>query len=268
MGSLPTAVTSAEPLWIPFRVHAGQRVARDPRETRFEELRRLTTDGKAGPPVWDDSGATLRYVSPADCHAVVAVDLATGGVSQVRHETRLASLVGSDSHIPTGCKETRADANPSPRAIEPPSPVSLSGITNPDAWPTYAPDHAALAWQAPRQGSSNAAFDVFVAAPNGARPRAVTRDGLTNINPTFTHDGRQLVFASDRDATASGAALALYVVAPDGPGHANGGPLVLRVSWGTGDERAPRFSSDGRWLAFLSSRGGSGLDLYVARWRD
>lgn len=265
MGVLPTATTSAEPLWIPFRIAAGARVDADPRETHFEELRRLTTDGAAGAPVWDEQGSLLRFVSPGACHAVVTIDLANGRVSRVEHAEPLASLIGTDAHVPTGCAPPSSLA---PEAIAPVAPVSLGGVTNPEAWPTFTRDHRALAWQAPRAGSSDAALDIFIGAANGTRPRSLTRDGMTNINPTFCKDGRHLVFASDRDATAKGAALALHVIEPDGPLTSTGAPAIERISFGAGSERAPRFSPDGRWLAFLSSRGGRGLDLYVARWRD
>ena len=46
LGVLPTAVTTAEPLWIPERILAGAPHEADARESRLAELRRLTSPGE------------------------------------------------------------------------------------------------------------------------------------------------------------------------------------------------------------------------------
>jgi Tol biopolymer transport system component len=96
----------------------------------------------------------------------------------------------------------------------------------------------------------------------------VTFDGRGNGQPAFFPDSRQLIFASDRDSTAAAPRLALYRTDPEGPVVASGGTRIERITFAEGDDAAPVFSPDGRWLAFLSSRAGAGMDLYLARWRE
>ena len=82
-----------------------------------------------------------------------------------------------------------------------------------------------------------------------------------------------MIFASDMDAAPPSGGRApnfdLYVIDPDGPATATGGPAVERVTFAEGFDSSPRFSPDGRYLAFTSSlRGGEpgATNVFVARW--
>ncbi|MBM4377158.1 MAG: PD40 domain-containing protein [Deltaproteobacteria bacterium] len=275
MGALPTAVTSAEPLWVPFRVIAGTSVERDLREAHFGDLRRLTTGGMGGAPTWTADGRSLRYVAPDDCRVQLTVELDSGRIKRTEFAKALESVVTEDGLLEAECErasspEARSAAKSlsasEPTALLAPAPVAIGGITNPRSRPTFSHDHAWLAWQARADGAAEGTSAIFLSTSSGARPHAITRDGRANVHPTFTRKGRVL-YASDRDAAPGGSSLALHLVDPEGPATASGGPRVERVSWGSG-ERAPRVSPDGSWLAFLSTRGGAGWDLYVARWLD
>jgi len=82
LGKLPTAVTTAEPEWIPPRVLAGQQVERDGRERHFAELRQLTIEGAVlGSPAWSADGSKLLFAVAADvtgCSRIQLLDLKTG----------------------------------------------------------------------------------------------------------------------------------------------------------------------------------------------
>ena len=60
-----------------------------------------------------------------------------------------------------------------------------------------------------------------------------------NINPSWSPDGRQLVFESARHGNTT-----LYVINADGTGE-------RRLTFtGYGDDTHPAWSPDGRWIAF------------------
>lgn len=75
--------------------------------------------------------------------------------------------------------------------------------------------------------------------------RQITTSG-NNYTPTWTPDGRSIVFASDRFGTGN-----LFIVDRDG----FSGSLIL-PELGDSENRAPSVSPDGRWVAFISNREG------------
>lgn len=84
-----------------------------------------------------------------------------------------------------------------------------------------------------------------------AETRRVSFGGGTNISPTFSPDGKTLVYASGLDGTDL-----LSVPTSGGRGH-------VRVTVGRGTTNAqPSFSPDGRRIAFTSSRLGRN-EIYI-----
>lgn len=84
-GVLPSAVTTATPLWIPFSIAAGTPAADDPRETKLTMVRQLTTDGKSRGAVWHPDGTSIFYTTTAEnpCGQVVRLDLVSGAIERV-----------------------------------------------------------------------------------------------------------------------------------------------------------------------------------------
>ena len=82
----------------------------------------------------------------------------------------------------------------------------------------------------------------------------LTDDYFDDLEPDVSHDGRWVVFASDRGSPAG--SYSLFRIALSGG-------VPERVSFSTrGEDRQPVYSPDGRWIAFRSTRGGTS-DLWV-----
>ncbi|TDV47843.1 amidohydrolase family protein [Actinophytocola oryzae] len=93
------------------------------------------------------------------------------------------------------------------------------------------------------------AFDLVTAiwtvAVTGGRARRLTGDDTDATQPSWSPDGRRLVFQAYRDGNYH-----LYTIRPDGSS-------LEQLTTGPYDHREPRFSPDGTMIAFASDRGGS-----------
>ncbi|HSD87397.1 MAG TPA: protein kinase [Kofleriaceae bacterium] len=92
-------------------------------------------------------------------------------------------------------------------------------------------------------GPTGAAMNLWLLVI-GQPPRQLTNDAYDNQSPTFTLDGRSIVFASRRDGATNIWQLPVAAGAP------------RRITSGPGPDLAPDVSSDGRWLLYsvLESR--------------
>lgn len=77
---------------------------------------------------------------------------------------------------------------------------------------------------------------------------------FTNINPSWSPDGKRLVFQSDRD----GAHSQLYIIDVDGKNE-------RRLSAKPVDDTHPVWSPEGKWILFDSNRDGGVWNLYLIR---
>src|SRR6267142_1868644 len=92
---------------------------------------------------------------------------------------------------------------------------------------------------------------LFIAAADGSgeRPLLAVRD--VDYDPAWAHDGRSIVFTSDRDGSAD-----LYRVAPDGS-------ALERLTDNPAYDDQAAFSPDGAQLVFVSSRNGGIAHLWT-----
>jgi len=127
-------------------------------------------------------------------------------------------------------------------------PQRLTLGTGPESQPASAPDGSFLAY-------STAADDsdiLLVDRASGRRTRM--RDQRFDGGPTFSADGRRLVFSSDR-----GGEVDLWIQELDG-GSPSGTPRQLTDS--EDPEARPRFSPDGRFIAYHGTTDGQ-RDIWI-----
>jgi Tol biopolymer transport system component len=151
----------------------------------------------------------------------------------------------------------------------------------------FSPDGGRLVWRASRPVGAEledyrallrkhlvrpTALEIMVGGAEGQNARAVTKNGKANFAPSFLHDSRRVIFASNLDASPTpGKApnFDLYVVDPDAPPSTTGMPPLERITFDEGFDSFPMFSPDGEHLVFASNRHGSTpgeTNLFLARW--
>jgi len=125
---------------------------------------------------------------------------------------------------------------------------SLTRLTSDLGWtdyPAISQDGKVLAYASDRSGDGN--LDIWVQhIPDGA-PVRVTRHAADDVDPSFSADGSRIAFQSSRDGGG------IYVI------PTFGGEERLLASRGF----SPRFSPDGKWIAYLVAEKGGGR-IYVA----
>jgi TolB protein len=105
-------------------------------------------------------------------------------------------------------------------------------------------------------------MNLWVARSDGTHARQVTHDPGASFAPYFTPDGRQLIYASNKD-NPRGRNFDLFLVGVNG-----GKPEP--VTRDTDFDGFPMFSPDGRLLVFASNRGGKvrgETNLFLAEWK-
>lgn len=98
------------------------------------------------------------------------------------------------------------------------------------------------------------AQDLYVLRASGGRPRRLTH-GRSDLNPSWSPDGRRLVFARRIGTTSD-----LYVIRADGSG-------LRRLTRTASAELDPVWSPDGRQIAFVRGRS-SNTSLYAMSLRS
>ena len=148
-----------------------------------------------------------------------------------------------------------------------------------DGGPWWSPDGTRIVYRAwhPTDSADVAQYRALLAdglvKPNrmelwtmnadGSDQRQITHLGGANFGPSWTADGRRIIFSSNYKQPRSGN-FDLYLVNPDGTG-------LEQVTTGPTFDGFPMFSRDGRHLVWASNRRGATAgetNLFVADWRE
>jgi Tol biopolymer transport system component/CubicO group peptidase (beta-lactamase class C family) len=221
-------------------------------------LRRLTRNAADDTlPAWSPDGGTIAFVRSRRGNAGDIYTMRSDGTGQRR-------LAGSPSHdhapawSPDGRKilfESRSDGDWEIYVMN----ADGSGLRNltrnafPDQDPAWSPDGRAIAFASRQHGIR----DLYVMNADGSRRRNVTHDLRGTRSPVWSPDGREIAFERTPPGLAGGRKLCdhcdVYAVNVNGSGQ----PRPLTV-----DGRQPRWSPDGRMIAFVTSRDGNS-EIYV-----
>jgi TolB protein len=147
-----------------------------------------------------------------------------------------------------------------------------------DGGAVFSRDGKRLAWRAhhPRTPEALAKYrdllkqnltapmkmEIVVADASGKNARTITEFGCASFAPTFTPDGRKILFASNKH-DCDGRRFELYMINTDGSG------LEQVTDYG-GFTSFPEFSPDSGRLVFCSDRGAKEryeFNIFVADWR-
>ncbi|MCC7235122.1 MAG: PD40 domain-containing protein [Bryobacterales bacterium] len=105
-------------------------------------------------------------------------------------------------------------------------------------------------------------MEIFIAGADGTNARQLTHFNCASFAPTFSPDGRKILFSSNKHA-CDGRKFELFQMNVDGTG-------LEQVTDFGGFTSFPEFSPDGRRLAFSSDRGARSryeFNIFVADWK-
>jgi TolB protein len=105
-------------------------------------------------------------------------------------------------------------------------------------------------------------MEIMIADADGTHARAITHFGCASFAPTFTPDGRKLLFSSNKNECDS-RKFELFLIKIDGTG-------LEQVTDFAGFTSFPEFSPDGKRLVFCSDRGAKQryeFNIFTADWK-
>jgi len=138
-------------------------------------------------------------------------------------------------------------------------PKRLTNAPGTDRLAVWSPDGKRIAFVSNRD---NPLGEIYVMNADGTEVVRLTNGTASNVSPGWSKDGKQIAFASNRDAAdpavARGPDFEIYVMNADGS-------QVVRLTNDNTFDGQPTFSSDGRQIAFVSTRDQPvfGTELYV-----
>jgi Tol biopolymer transport system component len=105
-------------------------------------------------------------------------------------------------------------------------------------------------------------MELFIAGADGSNAKQITNFGCASFAPTFTPDGRKIVFSSNKHE-CDGRKFELYMINVDGSG-------LEQVTTFGGFTSFPEFSPDGKQLVFssdLNAKQRYEFNIFTASWK-
>jgi Tol biopolymer transport system component len=147
-----------------------------------------------------------------------------------------------------------------------------------DGGPVFSRDGSKMVWRAyrpdtPEKVASYRALlkdnlttpmkmELWIADGDGSHQKQLTNFGCASFAPTFTVDGKKIIFSSNKDK-CDGRQFELYMINPDGTG-------LEPVTHFGGFTSFPEFSPDGKKLVFITDYKATGkyeFNVWTADWK-
>jgi TolB protein len=147
-----------------------------------------------------------------------------------------------------------------------------------DGGPVFSRDGSKMVWRAyrpdtPEKVSSYRALlkdnlttpmkmELWIADSDGSHQKQLTNFGCASFAPTFTVDGKKILFSSNKDK-CDGRQFELYMINPDGSG-------LEQVTHFGGFTSFPEFSPDGKKVVFVTDYKAVGkyeFNIFTAEWK-
>jgi len=147
-----------------------------------------------------------------------------------------------------------------------------------DGGPVFSRDGKKLAWRANHPATPEAKkqyhdllsenltspmkMELFVADSDGKNAKAITNFGCASFAPTFTPDGKKILFSSNKH-DCDGRKFELYLINTDGTG-------LEQVTDFGGFTAFPEFSPDGKKIVFASDKDAKSryeFNIFTAEWK-
>ena len=134
----------------------------------------------------------------------------------------------------------------------------LTNNPSSDYAPSWAPDGKRIAFVSDRDGNVDAngwhTFEIYVMDTDGGNPQNLTKNPADDRFPSWSPDGKQIVFQSDRVDFRNPE---IYVMDADGRN-------TQRLTNNPADDKHPSWSPDGKQIVFSSVREGHfNYEIYV-----
>src|SRR5262249_31841041 len=151
--------------------------------------------------------------------------------------------------------------------------VLAEGPNQTDYAARFSPDGKSIALSREFAGNS----DIYVIELARRTERRLTTSPSIDTSPSYSPDGRMIVFVSDR-----GLGPQLYVMREDGGTMScpkGGNDTACRITFGEGRFQEPVWSPRGDWIAFSNQQGdkwsigvvrpdGTGMRMLTESWQD